>query len=214
MAEIRDIVGFGGKYQITSTGKVLNKKTGKEIKPYVVRGGYLQVGLWSDGKRHNQSLHRLVAKSFIPNPDDKPCIDHINTDRQDNRVENLRWVSYSENMKNSKTLGKISKVTKGSVWWNNGRKEQRSFKKLSSPWKRGRLPQTNNKISKSLEGKKLSKATRAKMSATHKKKFAEKGKFHWWTDGERIVASKEKPEEGFYVGRLKKCKSAKNKNNF
>lgn len=49
-------------------------------------------------------LHRIVAELFVPNPENKPEVDHINTNKSDNRAENLRWVTHSENMRNSITL--------------------------------------------------------------------------------------------------------------
>lgn len=59
---------------------------------------YKQIGY----KKKHYSVHRLVAETFIPNPEDKPFIDHINRDRSDNRVENLRWATSEENNNNTK----------------------------------------------------------------------------------------------------------------
>ena len=61
------------------------------------------VDLCKDGERKHHQLHRLIAKTFIPNPDNKPHIDHINTIKSDNRIKNLRWVTRSENMLNELT---------------------------------------------------------------------------------------------------------------
>ena len=58
-------------------------------------------------------VHRIVAQLFIPNPENKPCVDHINCNKQDNRIENLRWVTYSENMMNPITRYNNSCAQKG-----------------------------------------------------------------------------------------------------
>lgn len=69
--------------------------------------GYNYVDLrWSNGGKM-MKVSRLVAKAFIPNPENKPCVDHINTKRDDDRVDNLRWCTHSENMNNPITKAKI-----------------------------------------------------------------------------------------------------------
>lgn len=86
---------------------------GRIIRQFIDKKGYLTVRLWKDGKSKLLLLHRIVAKIFIPNPENKPCIDHINTIRTDNRIENLRWVSAKENQNNPLTKQHISKGCKG-----------------------------------------------------------------------------------------------------
>lgn len=110
MKEIwKNIEGYPN-YQISSMGRVksLNyKHTDKEkLLKSSKKSGYPFVVLYKDGERKQTFIHRLVASAFIPNTDNKPCIDHINTDRTDNRVENLRWVTYKENMNNPLTIEK------------------------------------------------------------------------------------------------------------
>lgn len=68
-----------------------------------------------DGDKKYISIHRLVAENFIPNPQNKPCIDHINTIKTDNRVDNLRWVTHKENMLNPITYDRINEAKKKGI---------------------------------------------------------------------------------------------------
>ena len=86
-------------YTINENGVIINTDSGREKKP-TFTNGYYRIGLTKDKKEKFFSIHRLIALTFIPNPDNKPCVDHINRNTQDNRIENLRWVSYSENNMN------------------------------------------------------------------------------------------------------------------
>lgn len=87
-------------YMISNMGNVKNIKTGKMLKPVDAGYGYYQVSLCKNGKHKSFRINRLVGIAFIPNPENKPCIDHINTNKMDNRVCNLRWVTPKENMNN------------------------------------------------------------------------------------------------------------------
>ena len=83
-------------YSISRDGVVMNNETGHVLKMHKDSGGYLSVKLPS----LQQRLHRLLAKAFIPNPENKECVDHINRNKLDNRLENLRWATKSENCQN------------------------------------------------------------------------------------------------------------------
>lgn len=122
--------GKGGIWEVSNLGNV--KKNGKIIKPTISNSGYLvcAVGL----------IHRMVAALFILNPDNKQYVDHIDTNRLNNRVDNLRWVTASENNLNKNTVQKrigqkrsaeqrkrisigTSKAEKGKKWYNDGKYE-------------------------------------------------------------------------------------------
>ena len=88
-------------YLIYPDGRIWsNYRKGGFLKHAVHWKGYHQVDLRRDGKRKMFSVHRLVAIHYIPNPDNKPEVDHINRIRHDNRLENLRWVTSLENGQN------------------------------------------------------------------------------------------------------------------
>ena len=87
-------------YFILENGVVWSMKTNKAIKHHNHPEGYIQVCLCKDGKGKTFLLHRLLGKHFIPNPDNKPTIDHINRIKTDNRLKNLRWATQSEQNQN------------------------------------------------------------------------------------------------------------------
>ena len=107
------IKGFEGLYEVSNLGRVRSlqrtiiQKNGIAITSKgrfkrigINSVGYPCVTLCKNGKSKQYSLHRILAKAFIPNPDNKPEVDHINTNRTDCRLENLRWVTHAENMRN------------------------------------------------------------------------------------------------------------------
>ena len=72
----------------------------RELKGSIHHRGYRVFDTYKDGKRSYQSFHRLIAEQLIPNPDNLPVVDHINRDKLDNRVENLRWSTRQDNWYN------------------------------------------------------------------------------------------------------------------
>lgn len=86
-----------GKF--SKSGRSTVEFSGKVMTPEVLSTGYLRVTLRdAQGNRKRPRIHQLVAKAFIPNPENKPEIDHIDGNRQNNRADNLRWVTHEENV--------------------------------------------------------------------------------------------------------------------
>lgn len=100
-------------YSINKNGEVRNDNTGKIKSTFInKKNKYLMLDLWENNKSIKVPLHRLIAESFIPNPENKPCVDHIDGNRQNNSIENLRWATYSENNSRFKTIGVRSEKIK------------------------------------------------------------------------------------------------------
>jgi hypothetical protein len=100
-------------YSISNKGRVksnIRQGGGGFVNISIGKRGYKVVSIRNkdlDNKTHTFTIHRLIALAFIDNPDNLPCVDHINRNKTDNRIENLRWCSYSLNAKNREVKGCI-----------------------------------------------------------------------------------------------------------
>ena len=95
-------------YMIYKDGRVWsNYGKGKFLKQSTNPRGYFLVGLWKDGKRKTVTVHRLLCNAYIDNPENKPEIDHIDNNKQNNNISNLRWVTSSENQRNKPAYGAV-----------------------------------------------------------------------------------------------------------
>lgn len=195
MEEIwKDIEGYEGLYQVSNEGKVRScereieylvkgKYKGKRvfpsflIKPWENNSGYVMVDLHKNGKTDKRTIHRLVAEAFIPNIENKPCVDHINTIKTDNRVQNLRWCTYKENINNPITNGKQKNLSK-----------KRDFSYLHNI-------DIYKKISKSLKGHKMSDEVKNKISESNSKPI-----YQYSLEGELITVYKNSVEASKKTG--------------
>jgi hypothetical protein len=108
-----DIDGFENLYAISNIGNIksferTNKKE-KILKLPINRKGYYKVSLYNNNKVYQTSLHRLLAKHFIPNPNNYPTVRHLNDIKKDNRIENLAWGTNKHNSEDMVRNGKSSK---------------------------------------------------------------------------------------------------------
>jgi hypothetical protein len=117
MEEYKIIKNFEN-YSVSNLGNVKNNKTNRILKQDNNNKGYKFVKF--NGK--NKRIHRLVAEAFIPNPENKQCVDHINNIINDNRIENLRWATFQENRFNSSMNKNNTSGFKGINWEKNIKK--------------------------------------------------------------------------------------------
>lgn len=108
------INGERTKYMVSRYGQVKNSKTEKLLSLNTIdRYGYVQVMLSHKGKHYNRTVHRLVAEAFIPNPENKPQVNHINgKDKLNNCVTNLAWATAKENIDHAFATGLHENVRK------------------------------------------------------------------------------------------------------
>ena len=104
-------------YSVSNFGNIKNNKTGRILKPSIDANGYYTVSLCKDGKSNTKKIHTLVADYFIANPYNKPFVDHINNNKLDNNVRNLRYATNQENQMNSKLSSKNTSNYKGVIFY-------------------------------------------------------------------------------------------------
>lgn len=145
MQEIwKDIEGYENKYQVSNLGNIRiikewagnkycskYKKCNKPMKPVKDSAGYYCISLWKESKRKTHRIHVEVAKAFIPNLNNYPCINHKDGNKQNNRIDNLEWCTYKHNSKEAIRLGLFNPIEgKNLKRWNGkfGKEHNRSKK--------------------------------------------------------------------------------------
>ena len=132
----RTIKGYESQYQVSDQGRVKSLKFGKEriLKPLRNTFGYLFVFLCKNGEKKEYKVHRLVAKTFIPNPDNLPQVNHKDEDKDNNSVQNLEWCDskYNNNYgtRNEKLSKSVLQYTKSGVFvreWKSATDVQRNL---------------------------------------------------------------------------------------
>lgn len=113
---MKDIPGYEGQYAVTSCGKVWSHKRKKFLKPSLNGDGYQQVTLCKDGKRKCHGVGRLVALAYIPNPKNKPDVNHKDEVRTHNWVNNLEWMTEKENCNYGSHGKRISDARKKAIY--------------------------------------------------------------------------------------------------
>lgn len=91
---------FSEEYQVDEHGNIYGKK-GRKLKPSLNPHGYQIINYMKDGKQHGTSVHRTVAMAFVPNPENKPQVNHIDGNKTNNAATNLEWVTEHENMRHA-----------------------------------------------------------------------------------------------------------------
>lgn len=117
MKEIwKDIEGYEGLYEVSTHARIRSyknyghgkKDTYRILKPQK-RGNYVAVTLYKSHIPDTRSVHRLVAETFIPNPENKPCINHLDGNKLNSCVWNLEWSTYSENLEHAYAIGLVNR---------------------------------------------------------------------------------------------------------
>jgi hypothetical protein len=103
-------------YKVSTLGRVQNIITGKFLKPQQNRGGYNYFCIINESGKKHRDIHRLLSLAFIPNINNKKCVDHIDGDKTNNNITNLRWATHTENNRNSMKRSHNKSGIKGVSW--------------------------------------------------------------------------------------------------
>lgn len=156
----KDIKDYEGIYKVSSYGRIQSVKSGLIMKPTQKYCGGLQLALCKNGKAKTYQVGRLVAIAFIPNPDNKPEVDHKDGIRFHNFVENLRWCTHDENMNYELALKRKTRYNYGIQGFGHDGKLVLEFENYKDAERKGFNRQS---IKKSIETGKLYKGIKYKI---------------------------------------------------
>ena len=154
----KSIPGYEGLYEVNNHGQVKSlyyrgNFESKILKPGKDRGGYLYVNLHKNGKAKNYRIHRLVAEAFLSNPENLPCINHKDENKENNCLSNLEWCSYEYNI-------------------NYGTRNERASKKVM-------CIETNEVFKSICEAERVTGVSGGNISACCNGKRNTAGEYHW-----------------------------------
>ena len=103
----KDVKGYEGLYKVSNTGKVKSFQRNREklLSDKYYENGYLRASLSKNKEKKKVLIHRLVAETFIPNPENKPEVNHIDGNKKNNNASNLEWCTHCENIKHAWETG-------------------------------------------------------------------------------------------------------------
>lgn len=136
--EMKPVVGFEEYFKVTRCGKIWSLRSNRFLKTHQGKQGYLtlttRIG-GRDGKAWLIKVHRAVAQAYIPNPENKPCVNHKNGIKTDNHVDNLEWATYAENTRHAFDTG-LAVARKGEELHNSRLTEEDvlDIRRRYTPW--------------------------------------------------------------------------------
>lgn len=215
----KDIKGYEGIYQVSTLGRVKRlagvietergpRRLPERFRKAVMVDGYLYYSLYLNDIEERCAAHRLVAAAFIPNPENKPHINHLNGDKADNRAENLEWCTRSENMRHALAMGLLKQYDRhGEKNPMYGKHHGQEAKQKIADVHRGthHSEETKKKMSETRHNMKLSEIHKRRIGENARKSNTGRKWIHKGTSQKFVKADELQPfiDDGWEQGRIK-----------